>query len=194
MTGGSELKNIKTFVARLRMCQIDITKLDTSKLETFNDVFDGCTFESFSFCANDTHNIKEMVKSFQYCRATNIDLASSDLSHVRNTSALFRKACIDETLKLRLGKITSAQDMFNEAIIRNLDFTDTPIHTWSGTKGIFNNASILNINISDKYTYDSLGFIEREKMKKFFRANQSKHIGKIWVADEKLSTYLNETT
>ena len=143
---------VMTFAGNTGLNSVDFSKMDTSKVERFIGTFGGSIINN-SISALNTSSAKEMYRMFsQASSSEDIDLSGFDVSKVKSLNNMFRKSEF-KSLNISNWNAVSAlsmNDMFNEAKIPNGINFGSYFNTSNVTsaQSMFEEATINELNLS----------------------------------------------
>ena len=109
--------------------EINLTKIDTSKVTYMGSMFYGCKgLTSLDLSSLDTSNVTSMSSMFGMCTSlTSLDLSSFDTSNVTSMSNMFSSCSNLTSLDLSnfdTSKVTSMESMFYNCNLTSLDLSN----------------------------------------------------------------------
>ena len=156
ITDGSRLFSDIDYSIRRKIVSVDLSKFDSSNLETTSGMFFGCfSLKSIDFSNFDTSKVTDMQSMFFNCSSLqSIDLAKFDTSKVTNMQYMFFNCSSLQSIdlaKFDTLKVTNMDYMFqNCTSLQSIDLAkfDTS-NVISMTMMFLNCSSLITLNLSN---------------------------------------------
>ena len=156
ITDGSGLFSVIDYSIRRKIVSVDLSKFDSSNLETTSGMFERCSsLSSIDFSNFDTSKVTDMQSMFFNCSSLqSIDLAKFDTSKVTNMQYMFFNCSSLQSIdlaKFDTLKVTNMDYMFqNCTSLKSIDLAkfDTS-NVISMTMMFLNCSSLITLNLSN---------------------------------------------
>jgi surface protein len=143
----------KTIIRYMAKNNIDITKLDVSKITDFSELFDGIISFNQDISGWDVSNVTTMTYLFKNCEAFNQDINNWNVSNVKNMRGIFF-GCTSYNQPLNKWDVSKVENMGN-MFYKAFNFNQ-PLDNWNTQNVIkinamFGEAQSFNQNICGKF-------------------------------------------
>lgn len=127
---------------------IDLSKTNTSKIQTFSGMFTGAAAKTINFKNVDTSNVVAMDAMFEGAAVESLDLSGFDTSNVTAFDYMFNLTKATEIIgldRMDTGNVTNMSEMFRDSKMTKLDVSNFDTRNVKTMLQMFNRSAATEI-------------------------------------------------